>query len=163
MTNNDRMKILDVCCGSKMFWYDKQEPHTTYMDIRKAVYTAMDRGNERKIEINPDIQADWKNIPFDDETFDLVVFDPPHLVRAGKTSWLAKKYGTIDLMNWPHDFHEAFREIMRVLKPTGTLIFKWNEEQIPIKEVFKAFGQQPILGDMRRKTKWSVFIKGTIK
>lgn len=27
------------------------------------------------------------------------------------------------------------------------------------KEVFKAFGQQPILGDMRRKTKWSVFIK----
>lgn len=41
------MKILDVCCGSRMFWYDKQEPHTTYMDIRKAVYTAMDRGNER--------------------------------------------------------------------------------------------------------------------
>lgn len=34
------MKILDVCCGSKMFWYDKHEPHTTYMDIRKAVYTA---------------------------------------------------------------------------------------------------------------------------
>lgn len=23
------MKILDVCCGSKMFWYDKHEPHTT--------------------------------------------------------------------------------------------------------------------------------------
>ena len=92
------MKILDVCCGSKMFWYDKHEPHTTYMDIRKAVYTAMDRGNERKIEIDPDIQSDWKHIPFADETFDLVVFDPPHLVRAGKTSWLAKKYGTIDLM-----------------------------------------------------------------
>jgi len=35
------MKILDVCCGSRMFWYDKEEPHTTYMDIRKAVYTAM--------------------------------------------------------------------------------------------------------------------------
>ncbi len=29
------MKILDVCCGSRMFWYDKEEPHTTYMDIRK--------------------------------------------------------------------------------------------------------------------------------
>ena len=67
------MKILDVCCGSKMFWYDKHEEHTTYMDIRRAVYTAMDRGNKRKIEINPDIQADWKNIPFDDETFDLVI------------------------------------------------------------------------------------------
>ena len=153
------MKILDVCCGSKMFWYDKQEPHTTYMDIRKAVYTVKDRDLIRKIEVNPDIQADWKSIPFDDETFDLVVFDPPHLVRAGKTSWLAKKYGTIDLMRWPHDFHCAFQEIMRVLKPTGTMIFKWNEDQIPVKEVFKAFGQQPILGDMKSKTKWSVFIK----
>ena len=38
------MKILDMCCGSKMFWYEKYEPHTTYMDIRKDVYTAMDRG-----------------------------------------------------------------------------------------------------------------------
>lgn len=153
------MKILDVCCGSKMFWYDKHEPHTTYMDIRKAVYTAMDRGNERKIEIDPDIQSDWKHIPFADETFDLVVFDPPHLVRAGKTSWLAKKYGTIDLMGWPNEFHRAFQEIMRVMKPTGVIVFKWNEDQIPIKEVFKAFGKQPILGDMRSKTKWSVFIK----
>ena len=67
------MKILDVCCGSKMFWYDKHEPHTTYMEIRKAVYTAMDRGHERKIEIDPDIQSDRKHIPFADETFDLVV------------------------------------------------------------------------------------------
>lgn len=153
------MRILDVCCGSKMFWYDKHEPHTTYMDIRKAVYTAMDRGHERRIEISPEVQADWKHIPFDAETFDLVVFDPPHLVRAGKTSWLAKKYGTIDLMGWPHEFHCAFREIMRVLKPTGTMIFKWNEDQIPISKVFEAFGQQPILGDMKSKTKWSVFIK----
>ena len=55
------MKILDVCCGSRMFWYDKQEPHTTYMDIRKAVYTAKDRGHERRIEINPDLQADWNH------------------------------------------------------------------------------------------------------
>ncbi len=112
-----------------------------------------------KIEIDPDIQSDWKHIPFADETFDLVVFDPPHLVRAGKTSWLAKKYGTIDLMGWPNEFHKAFQEIMRVMKPTGVMVFKWNEDQIPIKEVFKAFGKQPIVGDMRSKTKWSVFIK----
>ena len=51
------MKILDVCCGSKMFWYEKHEPHTTYMDIRKAVYTVIDRENERKIKIDPDIQV----------------------------------------------------------------------------------------------------------
>ena len=49
-----KMKILDMCCGSKMFWYEKHEPHTTYMDIRKATYTAKDRGNE-SFETNGDI------------------------------------------------------------------------------------------------------------
>ena len=44
------MKILDMCCGSKMFWYEKHEPHTTYMDIRKATYTAKDRGKVRKMQ-----------------------------------------------------------------------------------------------------------------
>lgn len=142
-----------------MFWYDKSEPHTTYMDIRQAVYTALDRGQERKIAINPDVQADWQNIPFDDCTFDLVVFDPPHLVKAGKTSWLAKKYGVLNKNSWPAELHQGFQEIMRVLKTTGVLLFKWNSEQIPISKVFQAFGQKPILGDMRSKTKWSVFIK----
>ena len=65
------MKILDMCCGSKMFWYEKYEPHTTYMDIRKDTYTTMDRGKERKIEIAPDIQADFTDMPFADNTFDL--------------------------------------------------------------------------------------------
>lgn len=87
------MKILDMCCGSKMFWYEKHEPHTTYMDIRKATYTAKDRGKVRKIEVNPDIQADWKNIPFDDATFDLIVFDPPlGYVRYFLMRLIFKKY-----------------------------------------------------------------------
>ena len=49
---------------------------------------------------------------------------------------------------------------MRVLKPSGVLLFKWNEDQIKIKDVFVVFGQQPILGDKRSKTRWSVFING---
>lgn len=131
------MKILDMCCGSKMFWYEKHEPHTTYMDIRKATYTAKDRGKVRKIEVNPDIQADWKNIPFDDATFDLIIFNPPHLMHAGKRSWLAKKYGVLDDS-------------------------EWNQDQIPFRLVLATIavdGYKPILGDKRSKTRWSVFIK----
>lgn len=27
------IKILDACCGSKMFWFDKNEPHTTFIPV----------------------------------------------------------------------------------------------------------------------------------
>lgn len=28
-------KILDVCCGSKMFWFDKNNKNVVFMDIRE--------------------------------------------------------------------------------------------------------------------------------
>lgn len=155
------MNILDACCGSKMFWYDKEEPHTTYMDIRNEVLAYTDRDTVREVVINPDIVSDFRNIPFADNSFDLVVFDPPHLIHVGDTSWLAKKYGKLDKKTWPQDLKLGFDECMRVLKLNGTMLFKWNEDQI--KDVFAVFEQQPILGDKRSKTRWSVFIKKRAK
>ena len=142
-----------------MFWYDKEEPHTTFMDIRDEVLAYTDRDVVREVKINPDLVADFRDIPFADNSFDLVVFDPPHLIHVGGNSWLAKKYGKLDKKTWPQDLKLGFDECMRVLKPNGTMLFKWNEEQIKTKDVFEAFGQQPILGDKRSKTRWSVFIK----
>lgn len=153
------IKILDVCCGSKMFWYDNQESHTTYMDIRKH-YEKLSSGHV--VNVNLDIQADFKNIPFSDCTFDLVVFDPPHLIHVGKTSWLAEKYGVLP-KNWQPELKAGFDECQRVLKTNGVLLFKWNDDQIKFSEVLKAFGQRPILGDKRSKTKWSVFFEGVIQ
>ena len=51
------MKILDVCCGSKMFWYDKQEPNTIFMDNRCEKDEVKDREYIRIILVNPDIVA----------------------------------------------------------------------------------------------------------
>ncbi len=150
------MKILDVCCGSRMFWYDKQEEHTTYMDIRRH-HEELKTGHV--IDVDPDVQADFRNIPFDDNTFDLVVFDPPHLIHAGPNSWLAKKYGKLDKESWPEDLKRGFDECRRVLKLSGVLLFKWNEDQIKFIDVIKVFGQRPILGGKRSKTRWSVFLK----
>lgn len=138
-----------------MFWYEKYESHTTYMDVRKY-YHHLESGHV--IDVSPDIQADFKNIPFSDCTFDLVVFDPPHLIRAGKTSWLAEKYGVLP-KDWQPELKAGFDECRRVLKLNGVLIFKWNDDQIKFAEVLKVFGQRPILGDKRSKTKWSVFLK----
>lgn len=66
-------KILDVCCGSRMFWFDKTNKDTVYMDIRELEDTLCDG---RHISIKPDVLGDFRDIPFDDETFNMVVFDP---------------------------------------------------------------------------------------
>lgn len=150
------MKILDVCCGSKMFWWDKDNSNTTYMD-KFPRYEELESGHV--INVAPDVIGDFTNIPFEDNSYDLVVFDPPHFIHAGKKSWLAKKYGTLNKDNWRDEIKNGFDECKRVLKPTGTLIFKWNEDQIPFSEVLKTIGQNPIFGDRRGKTRWVVFVK----
>lgn len=148
-------KILDVCCGSKMFWFDKNNKNVTFMDIRELDDILCDG---RKLSIHPDVIGDFRDIPFDDNTFDLVVFDPPHLIKVGENSWLAKKYGRLNEI-WPKDLKQGFNECMRVLKPNGTLIFKWNEEQIKLKDVLACFDKNPLFGNKRSKTHWLVFIK----
>lgn len=148
-------RILDVACGSKMFWFQKDREDTVYMDNRKLKDTLCDG---RKLIIDPDIIADFRDIPFEDNIFYLVVFDPPHLIRAGENSWLAKKYGILE-DTWQEDIRRGFNECMRVLKPNGTLIFKWNQEQIKLKEILSAIEYKPLFGNKRSKTHWLVFMK----
>ena len=149
-------RILDAACGSKMFWFQKDRADTVYMDNRQLEDTLCDG---RKLVINPDIVADFRDIPFPDNIFYLVVFDPPHLIRAGEKSWLAKKYGKLNEDTWQDDIKQGFNECMRVLKPNGTLIFKWNEDQIKLKEVLDTIDYKPLFGNKRSKTHWLVFMK----
>lgn len=133
-------KILDVCCGSRMFWFDKENPNAIYMDNRQLEDTLCDG---RKLEIKPDIVADFRNIPFSNTSFKLVVFDPPHLIKVGENSWLAKKYGRLG-KNWKEDLKQGFKECMRVLEQHGVLIFKWNEQQIKLKEILDIIEYEPL-------------------
>lgn len=77
------MKILDPCCGSRMMYFDKQDQRVLFGDIRQEEHYLKDRDSIRHLEVKPDIKMDFTRLPFDDESFRLVVFDPPHLVRAG--------------------------------------------------------------------------------
>ena len=79
--SNNHAKILDVACGSRMFWFDKNHPDAIYMDNRKLQTTLCDG---RILNINPDILGDFTNIPFDDNMFYLVVFDPPPFKKSRK-------------------------------------------------------------------------------
>lgn len=147
--------IIDVCCGSRMFWFDRKNPKVVFMDNRTVKQTLCDG---RKLEIKPDVVGDFRHIPYPDNTFYLVVFDPPHLIRVGPKSWLAAKYGKLS-QNWREDLRAGFNECMRVLKPYGTLVFKWNETQIKLSEILHLFGVRPLFGHRRGKTHFLVFMK----
>lgn len=154
-------KILDVTCGARTIWFDKQHPAAVYCDARDEEYYNTWSDSERKCIIHPDIQCDFTSLPFPDATFSLVVFDPPHLQQISENAWLCKKYGKLD-ENWPQMLHDGYCECMRVLKPDGVLIFKWAETQIPAEKVWTAIGEKPLFGHhsgKKSKTFWGCFMK----
>ncbi len=160
--------ILDATCGSRTIWFQKECPMAVYMDCREEHDTAIWRSTKndsvRTLNVDPDVIADFTAMPFEDNTFELVVFAPPHLIKVGETAWLKKKYGKLT-DDWPRMIHDGFWECMRVLKPYGTLIFKWSEIDIPTREIIKAIGKEPLFGHRSgkaMKTHWLCFMKEVI-
>ncbi len=150
--------ILDACCGSRMFWFNKKHPKVIYADNRKIDTNLCDG---RKLVIEPDEIMDFRKMDYEDNIFKLVVFDPPHLKTLGKASWLAKKYGVLG-ENWQDDIKKGFDECMRVLEKNGVLIFKWNESEIKVKELLNIIKTEPLFGHTtgrQAKTIWMCFMK----
>lgn len=163
--NTDK-PVLDVTCGSRMIWFDHDNDLALFVDRREVdnqlIWTSKDGKQSRYLTIKPDVIADFTDLPFEDETFWHVVFDPPHLTQAGDTSWLAAKYGNLDKNTWRETLHDGFAECWRVLKRHGTLIFKWNEMNITTKEVIDAIGHEPMYGCVSgkyNKTHWMAYYK----
>lgn len=159
-------KILDATCGSRTIWFNKYHPSVIYCDKRRAEYEniwkSVNGQSARSCVVSPDIQCDFTDLPFPNESFSLVVFDPPHLAKIGDNAWLVKKYGKVD-PDWRSMLHDGFKECMRVLKPDGVLIFKWSEYDIPAGEVWKAIGRKPLFGHRsgkQSKTFWGCYMKG---
>jgi len=156
--------ILDVCCGSRMFWFDKLDYRVVFCDKRNEDIVMKDSSSKtgiRNVIIRPDIKSDFTALPFKKNVFEMVVFDPPHLHRLGKSSWLAKKYGWL-ADNWRTVIPLGFDECMRVLKPGGTLIFKWNETEIKTKDILSLIRYNPLFGHIsgrHSKTIWMSFVK----
>lgn len=158
--------VLDPCCGSRMWWFDKANPAAIFGDKRQETLTVTDRSHGkadglRILRIDPDVHLDFRKLPFQDSTFYLVAFDPPHLIRAGSKSWLAAKYGTLG-DNWRNDLRAGFQECFRVLRTHGTLIFKWNETQVKIREILPLSPVAPLFGNTSGRkagTHWIVFMK----
>ncbi len=156
-SNDDHVKsdvpgqkyILDACCGERSFWFDKNNVHTIYADIRSDVAT--------------NIVQDFRDIKYKDKSFKLVVFDPPHVFeKKGSYSWINKKYGTLSIEDWPMDIRQGLEECYRVLDDFGVLIFKWSEGSISVSTILSLCPMRPLFGhtsDKKARTHWICFMK----
>ena len=150
--------VLDVCAGSRMMWFDKNNPKALFGDKRFEQHTLCDG---RVLHIEPNLQLDFTCLPFASNSFKLVAFDPPHLLKAGEVSWLKAKYGVLG-KDWKNDLGKGFSECFRVLESGGILVFKWNETQVKIKEVLALTPVKPLFGHPTGRkgiTHWYVFMK----
>ena len=156
--------VLDVCCGSRMFWFDRKNPHALFVDKRRETHEMSDawrNGGSKQLVIDPDIVADFTDLPFKDNRFSLVVYDPPHLIRKEALGVFTKKYGVLN-GDWKEMLRKGFVECFRVLKPNGTLIFKWSESNVPVSQITALTPHKPLFGNRCGKTAkshWIVYMK----
>lgn len=112
--------VLDVTANERRMWRGVDWPSVTFGDI--------DPGME------PGIIADFRAIPVPDASFDVIVFDPPHLPAAAASpqsdQQFARRYG---LAHAPHAnnisayFPEFLAEAHRILRPEGLIFAKLKD------------------------------------
>lgn len=152
--------VLDPASSVRSFYFDKKDERVVFGDIREDETHLLTNG--QTIHIKPDQVMDFREIPYPEETFHLVVFDPPHRIKLNGDSDFIKKYGDLQKESWKDDLAQGFKECFRVLKPNGVLVFKWSEVSIKLNQVLELTDQKPIIGHpsgKRMGTHWIMFIK----
>ena len=149
--------ILDATAGFRMMWFNKNHPNCLYLDERP--------------ECEPDIVTDFRDLSrFNDETFRLIVFDPPHYLDKWHNAEIKINidYGLLKAETWQSDLKKCFLECFRVLKDYGVLLFKWNNHDVDYRQVLKCFPIKPLFGQQVKtskskkhpcSTKWFCFMK----
>lgn len=153
--------VLDVCCGPRGMWFDKSDERALFVDRRSETHEMSYPSGYYKEEIHPDVLADFTKLPFPDESFNLVVMDPPHIQRGGADGRMTKRYGFLS-GDWREMLTKGFAECFRVLKPNGVFIFKWCEVQFGVKEIIDLAPEPALFGHKsgkRANTHWVTFIK----
>ena len=109
--------ILDATVNGGRFWRGSGRP-VLGMDI--------------DAKHRPAVMGDNTVMPFADESFDVVVYDPPHIPNQGldRTKDFNRRFGLVlrsekdHGYNFSHTFPPFTQEAHRVLKPEGLLLCK---------------------------------------
>ncbi|HDY86638.1 MAG TPA: SAM-dependent methyltransferase [bacterium] len=153
--------ILDACCGGRMFWFEKKNPNVLFCDKRWGPKGFMK--TRPNFEVRPNTILDFRNMPFSDRSFKMVVFDPPHTIRNREQGGvIAERYGRLTIATWEADLGAGFAECWRVLENYGTIIFKWAESDKKISQIKHLFPSKPLFGSRggaKGGTIWLCFMK----
>jgi len=153
-------EILDPTCGGKSIWMPEQRDREDVLWIDKREADTDSWGYMRQDwEVKPDCIADFRDLDEPDESFNLVVFDPPHVTNQHGMEKLAgliqEKYGALRAETWQRDIRKGFEELWRVLSPGGTLVMKWADNCISFKDVLDQIPEDPLFGTRTTKNKSS--------
>jgi len=117
-----------------MMWKNKNPPLTVFMD-KNALSPRP-----------PDVVGVWEFLPFRDDVFECVIFDPPH--KHGRTTgrglWAtptSSSYYGIDIprIKFLSGVYRGTREFLRVSK---RLCFKWNDIEMSVSRVLSLFPKE---------------------
>jgi hypothetical protein len=110
-------RILDATRNTGRFWVGSQRP---------IVGIDIDR------KFRPEVLADNRRLPFQDRSFDVVVYDPPHVPNQGtdRSKDFNRRFGLVlkssveNGYNFTHLYAPFVREAFRVLEQEGMLFCK---------------------------------------
>jgi len=159
--------ILDMTCGYRSMWFQKQDKGTIYLDKRNLEKHRTP--DNRFLEVRPTVQADNRCLPFKDDVFNLVLFDPPHIITDSfPQTNLTIKYGYLRKNSFVKDFLYAIREGFRVLKNNSFLILKWNTTNKTLRQILSICPVPPLFGtqvksNYKNETWFLVFRKENVE
>jgi len=111
--NNGQPFDLDPTYSLGQIWLGLPQPH-------------------HKFDLQPQVadcrQADARALPFDDQFLNSIMFDPPFLIKSGRTGKIQNRFGTyLNYKTLIQFYREALTEFWRILKPNGILAFKCQD------------------------------------
>ena len=129
--------ILDVTAGNRHLWKNKNPDQVIFLD------------EEIRLRIPPHIFSVWRYLPFRDNSFDCIIFDPPHvfsLTSQFNKDPKAKPHGQKKIPGWYGAFKsriDALTQIFHAQKEFSRvaprMCFKWNEASLSLWNVIGLF------------------------
>ena len=114
--------ILDLSAGFRWMWDDRKRDDVVFLDIRR--------------QTSPTVLADSRRLPFKDGTFELILFDPPH-VNFGARSNMSRDFGHLTTAQIRDLLKGTFAESRRVAAKGAKMVFKWNDHDQRLERVLE--------------------------